>query len=431
MGKISGKKVTVGKVLNDKVASKFSDGIKNIYNDLANTRSASAQNRIISTRIGYDELNAIYKLGIGSKIIRIKAGYSLRNTLQFSSIKEAEYYKANLEKNVKRATGFMLAFGRGIIVLYNKNDDLSYPITKDFDPKKVKMKVFSGDMVTAVSPSMDLMDDRYFKPEYYSVRGKQFHYSRVIDFSYYEPVEKDKPQYQYGGISEFELIYNQIVSDSIVERATPTILEKNSSLIYKVFGFKEAMQDGREADMVSYFRLVENARSIYGAGLLDAEDTVESIDQTLTNLKEADEITLRRLAMVTSIPVSVLVGENVRGLNSTGKEEATFFQNMIEALQSDYIEDPLNQLFARLGMKPVSFKENQGRSPEARIEYEAKAIDNALKLYTMGEDYSKYLEKNDIIEKDNYENFFFPEVEEDKEDKEEENTKEEGVEDGE
>jgi len=394
--------------------SRFVDGITDIINNLANTRNAINNNKVTHSGVQFDELRAIYKTGIGSKIVRLKSGYALKDTLQFKSLSDEVVYKNILEKKIKSAVRFMLGFGRGVIVLYNKGEDMSTPARGKFDPKNVEMKVFSGDMVTAINPSLDLMDSRYFMPKFYAVRGVSFHHSRVIDFTYVEPTEYDKAMYQYGGISEFEFIYSQLINDSIVERATPTILEKNSTLFYKVAGLKDAMMSKTDSHIKEYFSRVETARSIYGAGLLDAEDDAFTVNQTLTNLADADGITLRRLAMVTGIPMAVLVGENVKGLNSSGDNEMRIFQDTIEVMQEDYLKEPINQLFSKLGLDVVEFKLNQGRTPEERIEFETKVILNAKSLWELGEDHTKYLEENAVVVKDKFDSFF-PEVKDEEE----------------
>lgn len=394
------------------IDSQFLDGLNNIYNDLANTRNAVYNNRIQHKTISFTELRAIYRTGLGSKIVRLKAGYALKDTLQFGSDKDEKIYKKKFEKAVKKASRYMVGFGRGIIVLYNKGDDLSAPARDSFDASKVEVKVFSGDMVTSIGASLDLMSPRYYKPTFYAVRGVQFHHSRVIDFTYMEPTEFDAPLYQYGGVSEYEMIYPQLINDGVVERCTPTVLEKNATLFYKVVGLKDAMQDKRDEYIRRYFTDLESARSVYGAGLLDAEDEAFTVNQTLTNLQEADSITLRRLAMVTGIPLAILIGENVKGLNSTGDNELKIFQDMIEVIQSDYLEEPINELLGKVGLGVASFKDNQGRTPDERINFEALVIQNATLLWQLGEDHGKYLEDNAVIVKDEYEEFFFPEVKE-------------------
>jgi len=380
----------------------FVDGLMNVFNRVLNKRNQLTQNRFAQHVLPYDQQRALYRMGLGSKIVRIKAGYALKDTIQFENSNDADVYERKLSKKVKLAAQYMLAFGRGLIVIHTRGENLSEPLKKPIDVDDVRLSVFSGDLLTVQAVSVDLHDPRYMMPMIYNVRGFAIHPSRVVDMCYVKPVEYDLPQYYYGGISEFELIYNQLVSDGIVERACPAILEKNSSWIYKVAGFKDAMRSKQDDAMVNYFSRIEDMRSIYGATVMDKDDEVQALSQVLTNLSDVDQISLRRLAMVTGIPVSILVGENVRGLNSSGESERTTFQDTEEALQSGYLLDPINELMGIFGLGRIKFKDNQGETPTDRIKYDAVAIDNAFKLWQMGEDYSKYLEQKNVVEPDNW-----------------------------
>ena len=374
---------------------KWFDGIVDLYNSLANNRNATSNNIISSNRVDDSQLNEIYKTGLGNKIVRVKAGYALKsNALNFSSVEDKTFYLAKLEAKVKKAFKWSLVFGRGIIVI-NDGTDLSLPL-EDVIRGNVKFDVFSGDMISVTSYEMDLSGSRYLQPEFYNVRGYNFHYSRVIDLTYVEVTDQDAPTYNYGGLSEYELIYNQIVNDGIVERASASILEKNSSLFYKIKGFKTALENKQESNLVKFYKMAEDRRSIHGAGLIDSEDDVVNVSQSLTNLKEADDISLRRIALVTGIPLPMLVGESVGGLNSAGTQEKTSFNEMIELLQQDYLVTPLNALFGKLGMSTVSFKDNQNVTPLEKVEYETKVIDNAVKLNDMGYDAETYMKEHGV-----------------------------------
>lgn len=377
----------------------FIDGVVNVFSELINRRSALSTNAIEADRMSYPEMRSAYRTGVGNKILRIKAGASLNNTLQFESKGDGEFYDDRLAKHVKRATRMMLGFGRGIITLHHPGDKLDEPITT-VDPKRLVLQTFSGDLVSTGVVEYSLDSPRYYKPKFYQVRGANFHWTRVIDFTYVDPTELEAPQYRYGGISEFELIQTQLKQDGIIERASATIVEKASSFIYKIAGFKDSLRAKKDQSVIDYFSKIEDMRSIYGAVLMDAEDEATAVSQTFTNLAEINENSLRRLAMVTGIPLPWLVGENVKGMNSVGENERQIFQETIEALQSDYMLEPLQRLFYQLGLGDVSFKENQGDTPQARIGFETKAIDNALKLWQMGEDHTLYLEERGVITPD-------------------------------
>jgi len=384
----------------------FSDGITSLTNKLANRRNSHNNNRVTSTRVYYDEMRAIYRTGLGSKIIRVKSGIALNDTLQFESTNDKEYYEVRLQQHVKNACKFMLAFGRGLIVIQEPGADLSQPMPAINDWTRVNYQVFSGDMVYVQSVNYNLDSPNYYKPQYYSVRGFTIHPSRVIDMTYVQPVEFDAPEYYFGGISEFELIRNELISDQIVQRAVPAILEKSSTLFYKVQGFKELLADRKSDELVEYFSRMEDLRSVYGAGIIDSEDEVVTVAQTLSNLAESDMITLRRLAMVTGLSLSTLVGEPPKGLNGSGEGDRQVDMQTIKALQSEYLLDKINRLMSMHGRGRVWFKENQGQTDKDRITQETEVIKNALVLWQMGMDYDKYLQDNGVIENDPFEQMF-------------------------
>ena len=273
-------------------------------------------------------------------------------------------------------------------------------------PGKVIMRVFSGDMVFPHSVDVDLESPRYMMPTAYQIRAATFHHSRIIDFSYVRPPELDLPAYRYGGVSEFELIHGQLINDGIVERASVMALEKNSVPTIKVKGLKQSLQAGHESEMLKYFQVMEDAAHIAGARLIDGDDDIDLTTLTLTALAEADMIAMRRLSMVTGIPLPQLMGESVRGMNSSGETERLVFREMLMDLQNDFLRDPINQLMRKFGCGQVWFLENQGDTPGSRIAYEKTALENAKALYDMGEDHRAYLLEKDILKKDDMSRFF-------------------------
>lgn len=384
----------------------FADGLIHIANELVNKRNPAMQNQIVAHKIQDSEIRALLRTGLGSKIIRLKSGYAMNDTLHFTDKSDKVAYESYLQTHVKKAVSMMLAYGRACLVIVEHGADLSKPRTESLEVDKVTLQVLTPDVITVSAVDRDLSSSRYMKPTTYNARGVTFHHSRVVDFTYVQPAEFDLPTYQWGGVSEFELIRAQIINDGIVERASGAIVEKNSVIWHKIAGFKESVRAGRDDEVVGYYSALESIKSIYGAGIADAEDDIISVAQALTNLDDVDNITLRRLAMVTGIPLSILVGENVQGLNASGDNERDSFQDTIDNLQSSHILAPLNECFGVFGMKPVTFKDNQAASALERIEYDTKAISNARMLWEMGEDYLKYLKDKEVIMHESFDQFF-------------------------
>lgn len=387
------------------------DGIKSLTNSLINKRDTSNTNFVTSRRMQDLEMLAIYKSGIGSKIYRLKSGHALNKTIEFQTKEDEDFYTKKLSSDFKRATKYMLGFGRGLIVIVQPGQDLSQPMTGAFDRETAFLHVFDGGMTKPLEVDLDLMSPRYNQPITYSARGAVIHYSRVVDLTYYETTELDLPNYFYAGVSEAELIRDQLVNDGIVQRAAPQILEKNSTIFYKLKGFRELIEAKKESVVLDYFGTLETARSIYGAGILDGEDEIESITQALTNLSEVDQITLRRLAMVTGIPLPYLIGENVQGLNSSGDTERLALQDTINNLQSEYLLDPINRLAMLFGLGTLSFKEDQGITPVDKANVDKTITETAKMLMEIGfdEDAKEYLIENGVIIKKDAVDLAFPE----------------------
>jgi len=391
------------------IRTAFADGLRSFTSALVNQRSASSQNGFELSTLTRQEQTAIYATGLGSKIVRLKAGGALAGTIQFETTDDEAFYDERLKYKVREAARWMLIYGRGIVVVFMPGDDLREELDRNrLDGERAQCTVFSGDMITVSDIERDLQHPRYYQPKEYMVRGVPIHHSRVVDFTYIKPPELEAPRYQYGGISEFDLIYDQLIADGVVQRASPRIIDKASTLFYKVEGFKDAMKMGQEKDMVDYFTRMEDVRGTMAAGLIDSADEVYAVEQTISNLADADQITLRRLAMVTGLSITRLVGENVKGLNSSGENEQAMDREMLETFQDEYLLPCIDKLMALFGRDGVSFRDNQGETAGDRIEYETKAIQNARLLYEMGEDHTGYLREKDIQQPDNFDVVFPP-----------------------
>ena len=101
--------------------------------------------------------------------------------------------------------------------------------------------------------------------------------------------------------------------------------------------------------------------------------------------------------MVTGIPKTVLVGEPVTGLNSSGENELSLFYAMIEGLQDRYIINPFNDLLEKLGMGKAIMKRGLG-DPDRIAGFEGVVLSNAQTLMDLGEDYKQYLVNKGLAE---------------------------------
>lgn len=374
----------------------FKDGLKSLTNQIINSRNGRATNSFSSERVSEEELKAISKTGIGRKIVQIKATNVFKEGITCKDEKTRKFVEDNLIPEMEKAVESMLSYGRGIVVIMGDSENLSEPLSTS-NINRLKFKFFSGyNLTTTVTNTTNIKKESYNKPTYYHILNEKIHYSRVLDFTYAEPVETDKPDYFYGGISEYELIYNQLVNDAVIERAVPTLIEKVSSFFYKVSGFKQLLQQKKEKDLLTYFSNLENLRSIYGAGVIDKDDDTVMQNQSLAGVDSIDKISLRRLAFVTGIPVSWLVGESVQGLNSTGDNETSIFWSMIKSLSNRYIEPVINEKLKELNLSTIEINDQQQMTPNEKAIFEGQVLNNAILVQQLGFDIEEYINSKNI-----------------------------------
>lgn len=403
----------------------FRDGLTSLTNDLINQRKASATNKFTTEKLADQELRAIFQTGVFSKIVRIKTGYALRDPFDFEDDKQEEFFKEKLSRAVKQACQYQLGFGRGLIVfIEGRSDDLAEPKTGTYNPETTDFRVFDGSMVSVTDYSQDLLNPRYYKPIMYNVRGENIHYTRCVDFTYYMPVEEEQPNYNFAGVSEAQLIYEQLTNDAVVQRGSGSMIERLSTVYYKVAGFKSDLQNKQEGNVLRFFGKLSQMASFYGSGVVDKEDDIQTVTQALTGFKDLDESSLRRLTMVTGIPMPMFVGEAVKGLNSSGDTERQTFNDTINSYRGDYIIDNVNEMFEMFGMECVKCKESANLTPTEKVNYESSVLDNAQKFAAVGGDAVAYLEDKGLMAADRFEELFKEPEEEEPENGEADNLEE-------
>lgn len=384
------------------IISKFCDGISSLTNKLVNSRNPINTNIFTTRKLSWQQLRSIEKTGIANRVATIKSTYPLRvDSMIFEGSKDKAFYTKVLAKKVRKAARSMITYGRGIIVINEKNTDLSLPLIGPPDLAMTKFDFFSGDMVYVSQYGLDLNEPRYYEPIYYEVRGRRFHYSRVVDFRYKEVEELIKPQYQFGGVSEFELTYEQLMQDGILTRSTAALLERGSRAIYKIEGFRDLIQTKQEDQAVTYITALENLSSILGASIMDSRDSLENFTMQLPGMHEMGDQSLRRMAMVYGIPVAWLVGENVRGLNSTGSNERQIFEETMLLLQEDHYLPAMNELMSKIGKGEITFKEDQFTTPDEKMNYHKGMLENAVRMQALSLDYMEYLHQHGVVDREN------------------------------
>ncbi len=389
-------KQTKQKVVDSKIVKKnvvAKDGIASLTNKLANSRSALNNTVVTSTRLLPQQLQEVNKTGLFLRILALKTDGVIKNGWVFKDEDKSEDFYNKHKVEIQKAVRSMFGYGRGILVIISENESLSTPLS-ELSLNNYRVKAFTGDMVTATTNNFDVSNVRYLKPETYIVREAVIHHSRVIDFTYVDPPELLSAEYQYGGISEAEQIYPQLLSDGIIERAAPTMLDKSSTVVYSIKDFRDSIKHGKEDKMLKYLSMSENLRSIYGATVIDSEDTVSTITQNLSNLNETNEISLQRMALVSAIPKSIFLGEGSSGWGMSAAIEKNVWNETLEGYQEKYVIPKITQFMAIFGLSAPEIKPDQNITALEKVKFQREVLNNVPLMRAAGLDTNKYLSDN-------------------------------------
>lgn len=378
----------------------YTDGAANMVNMLANTRNSLYTNTEVAVKMSAGEMRQWYINGLFSKIIRIIVNYSLQDAFTFENEEDEKYYNEVLAPIVAKACSYQLGFGRGAVLIFRReNDVLSNPLPAGSIGKRLaKFRVFSGDEVSAMAQTMSITSPRYDEPYSYTMSSASgVSWTRVVDFTYLEPSHNDLSTYDYGGVSLAQMVRDDLVSLGIVKKANASIIEKMSTLFYKMEGFDSRMELGQEGEVLKFMALLESARSIYGAGVVDKNTDVTVTNQTLSGIKDIYDIAIESLAATTGIPVPMLVGQPVKGLNSAGDTEKQVFNDNMDAHLKNYIYPNVCRLGRILGMGKITLKESNNLNATEQVAYEKTVLGNAELLMRVGGDQYSYLVEKDMV----------------------------------
>ncbi len=380
----------------------FTDSLRSAVSNLMNRRSAINTNVITSQRLPLHLLREINRTGMYKRIISLKTDGVMKNNWVFKDEKEsAEFYNKH-KAEIYEAVQSMFAYGRGLLVIVSENEPSSTPLNpSNLVNGRYRIKSYTGDMITAQGVNFDVSSERYHKPDTYYVQDEIIHHSRVVDFTYIKPPELIAGQYHYGGMSEAELIYPQLISDGVVERAASTMLEKSSSIIYKMKDFRDAVAKGKADKVISFINASEDMRSVVNSTVIDSEDDIVTVDQQLNNLPETNKISLQRIAMISSTPYSILLGEGSPGFGTSAAVEKTVWNETLEGLQERYVIPKITEFMAIFGLSAPERKPDQNITALEKVKFQKEILGNIPLMTAAGLDTSKYLSDNGFIVDEN------------------------------
>jgi phage-related protein (TIGR01555 family) len=267
---------------------------------------------------------------------------------------EAEEERHQLKAKCKRALILSRLYGGSALILGTNDGDPTQPL----NPKSIKqggltyVHVMSRWQLSHGAQRLDPVDPYFGQPEYFEIAASQadnvqLHPSRVIPF-----VGQQAPE---GGFHQSaSWFWGDPIMQSIGEAVRNADLAQGgfASLIDRaavnVFKFKDLMsqvatQEGEDR-ITRRVSWANAASSAHRAILIDAEDEWSQVQVAWSGIPEIMDAYLLVVAGAADIPMTRLLGQSPRGLQSTGDGEERDYQSMIKARQDELLAPALNRI---------------------------------------------------------------------------------------
>lgn len=280
---------------------------------------------------------------------------------------EAEEKRLQLAAKCQRALVLSRLYGGAALILGTADADQ----TKPFNPNAIAkggllyVHVMSRQQLSEGSPRTDPADPWFGQPELFTINGANgsqvaLHPSRVVAF-----IGQRAPEGAYlqatswfWGDPIMQSIGEAVRNADLAQAGFASLVDEAKIDILKLPKLSEivATTEG-EKQLTNRLAGMSAAKSMFRVLLLDSEDEWEQRQVTWAGIPDVMLAFLDVVAGAADIPMTRLLGQSPRGLQSTGDGEERDYHSMVKARQSELLApalDRIDELLIRsaLGSRP-------------------------------------------------------------------------------
>jgi phage-related protein (TIGR01555 family) len=122
------------------------------------------------------------------------------------------------------------------------------------------------------------------------------------------------------------------------------LLSDFSQAVYKIKGLAELIAANEDETIINRFRIIDLARSLVRAVVIDADEDFERKTTPMSGVPEVLDRFSTRMAAAAQMPVTLMMGQSPAGLNATGASDIRFFYDTIKAKQTKHLVPPLERV---------------------------------------------------------------------------------------
>lgn len=337
------------------------DSLANLVSGLGGEKDKATSNYFYVTEMTQEQLTAMFRGDwVSRKCVLIPADDSTRQWRSWQAedeqIKkiEAAERRLGLRHKVRKAMIKGRLYGGGALIMGTADTaDTTQPLEIErigIDGLQFVHAV-SRHELNAVDVITDLASPWYGEPKYYerhTVDGNplRLHPSRVIRFIGTELPDEQRQQSQQGwGDSVLQGVQDAIQNQAMVSQAIAAMVHEAKFDVIKIPDLAQTLSTKAGVTLLTErFQYANVAKSIINSILLDKDEDWERVQSNFAQLDSIGELYLIIASGAVDIPVTRMLGQSPRGLNSTGESDIRNYYDRIKSDQENTLTPAIERL---------------------------------------------------------------------------------------
>lgn len=309
----------------------------------------------ITSFVGYGVLQQIAQQGLIRACVQTIADDLSRKWIKLTGCDDSDklekltnllkdYHIQDLFHKAVTTTGYM---GGAFIFVDTGEDDLTLPLavndlSAELKGKDASVKFIVVDPVN-VSPidynCIDPLRDDYMRPRIWQVLGRRVHASRLITFIENQPPILLKPNYNFLGIPQAQILWDYVIHFNDCRASTARLLNKISLLVVQT-DMDAVLSDPQGLDLFdAKMEFLERYRNNDSVFVCDKDsESVMNVQTTIAGCTDVVRQALELVACINRTPAVKLLGISPSGFNATGESDLKNYYDYIASKQELYRE---------------------------------------------------------------------------------------------
>lgn len=254
---------------------------------------------------------------------------------------ESEMKRLNLQSVTRKVLEHDGWFGRGQVYLDMGDEfddpELISPLTDVAEkiPKGGLKRLANVEPIWTYPQQYETLnpfDEHFYKPETWSVMGKEIHSSRLLTVVSRPVPDLLKPAYSFGGLSLTQM-GKPYVDNWLRTRQAVSDLIHNFSVRGIKTNMDAALSGAVDTDIFARVDLFNATADNQGLMVLNQDEEYFNVSTPLSGLDSLQAQSQEHMSAVFGIPLVVLLGITPSGLNASSDGEMRAFFNWIESQQ--------------------------------------------------------------------------------------------------